>query len=80
MEPFSYLVIVGSGRKSCLTKNKIMTTLKIFTKRLMQLIISALAMISIMTNFFSKLEDVDFISLYIVGSFTIWTLLLSLEK
>ncbi len=57
-----------------------MTTLKIFTKRLMQLIISALAMISIMTNFFSKLEDVDFISLYIVGSFTIWTLLMTFEK
>ena len=57
-----------------------MTTLKILTKRLMQLIISALAMISIMTNFFSKLEDVDFISLYIVGSFTIWTLLMTFEK
>lgn len=57
-----------------------MTTLKIFTKRLMQLIISALAMISVMTNFFSKLEDVDFISLYIVGSFTIWTLLMTFEK
>ena len=57
-----------------------MATLKIFTKRLMQLIISGLAMISIMTNFFSKLEDVDFISLYIVGSFTIWTLLMTFEK
>ena len=62
------------------SKNKIMATLKIFTKRLMQLIISGLAMISIMTNFFSKLEDVDFISLYIVGSFTIWTLLMTFEK
>lgn len=57
-----------------------MTILKTFFKRTTQLVISALAMISIMTNFFSKLEDVDFISLYIVGSFTIWTLLMTFEK
>ena len=57
-----------------------MTTLKIFTKRLMQLIISALAMISVMTHFFSKLGNTDFLSLYIVGSFTIWTLLMTFEK
>ena len=57
-----------------------MTTLKIFIKRLVQSIISALAMISLMTRFFSELGDSDFICLYIVGSFTMWTLLLTFEK
>jgi len=57
-----------------------MTTLKVFIRRFLQLIISALASIFVMTRFFSELGTKDFLCVYIISSFTLWTILLSLEN
>ena len=57
-----------------------MTILKTFFKRTTQLVISAFAMICIMQQFFTNLQDVDFLFVYMIGSLSIWTLLLNFEE